>query len=156
MVRAQKPTSTGFVPQATVQIVRLRSVASDRRATRVAGPRQGFELEFVASERLAYSECPLVVISPADSGVSMELRRPRRLWRRRPGQYRQAAFGFIERAIGQERLFKRAILLTTALAIVVILKVIPWGRYLTAAIATEARRVARQSVGTPRNRAVDR
>ncbi len=61
-------------------------------------------------------------------------------------------FGFLERAIRRERSFKRAIVLATAAAIVVILKVVPWGQYLTAAIATEARRVAGRTLGRPRDR----
>ncbi len=55
--------------------------------------------------------------------------------------------------MGRERTFKRVIVLATVVAIAVILKVIPWGRYLTAAIATEARRVASQTMGKPQDRA---
>jgi hypothetical protein len=64
----------------------------------------------------------------------------------------QSRFAFVERSMRRERLFKRAILLTTCLAILVIVKAVPWGRYLTASIATTARQATRDAIGYPRDR----
>ncbi|MHB1556815.1 MAG: SGNH/GDSL hydrolase family protein [Isosphaeraceae bacterium] len=82
----------------------------------------------------------------------MEPRSFRHLWRRRTVRHHQPVFGFVERATRRERAFKRTIVLATAVAIIVILKVVPWGQYLTAAIATEARRLANRTIGRPLER----
>lgn len=71
----------------------------------------------------------------------------------RPRAPRQAHFGFIERASQRERTFKRTIVVVTCLVVAVILRVVPWGRYLTATIESTTSRVAHQALGMTRSRA---
>ena len=82
----------------------------------------------------------------------MKTRSLRTLLRRRPIHSASAAFAFIERTMRRERLFKRAILLITGLVMVLILRSVPWGRYLAASIATSARQVTRDALGYPKDR----
>ncbi len=56
-------------------------------------------------------------------------------------------FGFMERSQRRERWFRRLIVITTCLAIVLILRGIPWGRYLSNSITTKVRQAARQVTG---------
>jgi lysophospholipase L1-like esterase len=81
----------------------------------------------------------------------MKMQPLRRLLRRR-ALFRQPAFAFIERSMRRERLFKRAILLTTCLVIFLILKAVPWGRYLADSIVTSAREASRGALGYQRDR----
>ena len=52
----------------------------------------------------------------------------------------------------RERLFKRAILLITGLVMVLIVRSVPWGRYLAASVATSARQVTKDALGYPKDR----
>jgi lysophospholipase L1-like esterase len=65
---------------------------------------------------------------------------------------RQSRFAFVDRSIRRDRLFKRAILLTTCLVVLAILKSVPWGPYLAASIATSARQATRDAIGYPGDR----
>ena len=71
---------------------------------------------------------------------------------RRSGRCRQADFPFIERSRRRQRWFKRLIALTTCLAIALILRASPWGRYGTATGASMAREAVRRLLGLPRPR----
>jgi hypothetical protein len=62
-------------------------------------------------------------------------------------------FDFIERRLRHERQFKRAILLVTGLAIILIFKAVPWGPSLSFAIDTWARRTFGESLRVSRSRA---
>jgi lysophospholipase L1-like esterase len=54
--------------------------------------------------------------------------------RRRSSRLRQPVFPFLARKLRRERHFKRAILLATGLAVVLIFQAIPWGDHLSASI----------------------
>jgi hypothetical protein len=69
------------------------------------------------------------------------------LKRRRP--LHQRVFEFIRRSHRHERWFKRLILAATCVTIVCLLGVLPRGRYLVAALASEARRATRSAIGLP-------
>lgn len=71
----------------------------------------------------------------------------------RPQRLRQAQFGFIQRANRRERAFKRTIVVVTCLVVGVILRVVPWGRYLAATIESTTSRVAHQALGLTQSRA---
>ncbi len=73
--------------------------------------------------------------------------------RRRSARPRQRVFAFVDRTRRRERTFKRGILLATGLVIVMILRVVPWGRYLAASITTSSRRATRMALGLPSRRA---
>jgi lysophospholipase L1-like esterase len=73
--------------------------------------------------------------------------------RRRSVRLCQSALPFMERRLRRERQFKRAIVVTTCLAILASLRVFPWGRYLVASIETSTKRAALQAFGVPRSRA---
>src|SRR5262249_9306444 len=72
-----------------------------------------------------------------------------RLTLRRPLSWRQRVFAFLERSDRRRRWFKRTILLFTILVIAAILGAVPRGRYVVAALASEARVVALHSLGLP-------
>jgi hypothetical protein len=76
-----------------------------------------------------------------------------RLLPRRSARYRQPVFGFLGRTLRRERMFKRAIVLGTALVIVAILGAVPWGRYLSATIETTTSQVMRKALGLADRRA---
>ncbi len=76
-----------------------------------------------------------------------------RLFRRRSAGPRQRVFAFVDRTRRRERIFKRVILLATGLVIFMILRVVPWGRYLAASITTSSRRATRMALGLPSRRA---
>jgi hypothetical protein len=69
------------------------------------------------------------------------------LKRRRP--LRQRVFEFIRRSRRHERWFKRVILAATCLTIVCLLGAWPRGRYLVAAVVSQAQRAARWAIGLP-------
>jgi lysophospholipase L1-like esterase len=75
-----------------------------------------------------------------------------RLLPRRSVRSRQRVFGFLERKRDRERTFKRAILLVTALVIAVILRAVPWGRYLSHRIESTAGQVMRKALGMAERR----
>jgi len=68
-------------------------------------------------------------------------------WRRK--KVRQRTFAFLERSGRHERRFKQVIFLTTLLAIVAILTVLPRGRYAALAVWSTGRRAARSALGLP-------
>jgi hypothetical protein len=72
-----------------------------------------------------------------------------RLTLRRPLSWRQRVFAFLERSDRRHRWFKRMILLFTILVIAAILGAVPRGRYVVAALASEARVMALHSLGLP-------
>ena len=74
------------------------------------------------------------------------------LARRRSVPLRQPSFPFLERPHRHERWFKRLIVLTTCLVIVLILRGIPWERYVEASIAAWTRQAVRQAMGFPKSR----
>jgi lysophospholipase L1-like esterase len=84
----------------------------------------------------------------------MMLRRPLQALRRRFDRPRQRAFPFVERATRRERLFKRAIVLTTCAAVLAILGSFPRGRYLGASLGTKTKQIARRAFGAKNSRAV--
>jgi hypothetical protein len=71
---------------------------------------------------------------------------------RRSGRYREPVPPLLGRSKRRERWFKVAIVLTTFVVIVVILRMSPWGRYGTAVAASRARDGVRQVLGLPRPR----
>jgi lysophospholipase L1-like esterase len=73
--------------------------------------------------------------------------------RRRSVRLVQSRFAFMERAIHRDRAFKRAIIFTTCLIIVVMVRAFPWGRYLVASIEPSTSRVARLAMGLSLSRA---
>ncbi len=78
------------------------------------------------------------------------LARSRRRW---SSGLRQDHFAFMRRAIRRERTFKLAIVLTTAVVVAVILRVLPWGRYLATTLESTASRAAHQALGVTQSRA---
>jgi lysophospholipase L1-like esterase len=72
-------------------------------------------------------------------------------WRRRV-PLRQVSFSFIERRRRHERWFKRLIFLTTLLVVFLLLRFIPWGRYLSASVASSTRQTALLALGFPKSR----
>jgi hypothetical protein len=74
------------------------------------------------------------------------------LVRRREGPVRQRVFEFIERRRRHERWFKRLIVWTTTLVVVLILTLVPLGLYVSLEIAESARSVALRTVGIQRSR----
>ena len=75
------------------------------------------------------------------------------LARRRSVPLQQPSFPFLERPQRHERWFKRLIVLTTCLVIVLILRGIPWERYVEASIAAWAGQAVRHVVGIRKSRA---
>ena len=71
---------------------------------------------------------------------------------RRKVRLRQPSFAFIQRRLEHERLFKRAIVVITVLTAAVILRMMPWGRYVLEAIAPTGREAARQALGIKKPR----
>src|SRR5215468_857103 len=74
-------------------------------------------------------------------------------FRRRPARLRQLVLPFVVRRLRRERQFKRAILVTTGLAVVGIFMAIPWGDHLSEAIDTWAGRIFSVSLRTSQSRA---
>jgi hypothetical protein len=68
---------------------------------------------------------------------------------RRPIRFRQQAFDFLTRRRRHEKWFKWGIIATTLLSIGVILGAQPRGRYVVAALAAEARQLARRAIDLP-------
>jgi len=62
---------------------------------------------------------------------------------------RQFLLPFLDRARRRDRWFKRTILVVTGLAIATLLLVLPRGRYVAAALASEARQAALATIGVP-------
>ncbi|MHB1559768.1 MAG: SGNH/GDSL hydrolase family protein [Isosphaeraceae bacterium] len=71
----------------------------------------------------------------------------------RPRAPRQENFAFVQRAIRRERAFKRAIVVATCLVVAMILRVLPWGRYLATAIESTTIGVAHRTLGMTQSRA---
>jgi hypothetical protein len=69
-----------------------------------------------------------------------------RIWRR-PVPIRQQVFEFQKRAQRNERRFKLGIVLATSLVIGLILKYMPWGRYLAALVTARAHQAVGHVVG---------
>jgi hypothetical protein len=59
----------------------------------------------------------------------------------------------MERRLRHERWFKSLVVITTSLLIALVLKIMPWGRYLSASAPSSARQVALQLVGISKPRA---
>ena len=76
-----------------------------------------------------------------------------RFLRRRSVRLGQGHLPFMERSLRRERQFKRAIVLTTCLAVIVIFRSLPWGRYLVASIETSTKNVASRAFGVSKSRA---
>jgi hypothetical protein len=74
-------------------------------------------------------------------------------FRRRAARLRQLVLPFVVRRLRRERQFKRAILVTTGLAVVGIFLAIPWGDHLSAAIDTWAGRIFSESLRISQSRA---
>jgi len=74
------------------------------------------------------------------------------LARRQPVPLRQVWLPFIERRLRRERWFKRLIFLTTCLVLALILRGVPWGRYISASIASSTRQAALRTVGHLKSR----
>jgi len=65
---------------------------------------------------------------------------------------RQRVLPFLERRLLRERRFKQLIIVTTCVLMVVILRVVPWGSYLTDTALSSARQTARQVMGRRKSR----
>jgi hypothetical protein len=74
------------------------------------------------------------------------------LVRRWAASRRQRIFPFLERRILLERRFKRLIVLTTCAAMIVMLRVVPWGRYLSAELLSSASQAGGRAIGFPKSR----
>jgi hypothetical protein len=74
------------------------------------------------------------------------------LVRRWSAARRQRIFPFLERRLLRERRFKQLIILTTCVVMVVMLRVVPWGRYVSATILSSARQAGRQAIGISKSR----
>jgi len=74
------------------------------------------------------------------------------LVRRWSASRRQLVFRFLSRRLLLERRFKQLIMLTTCVVMVVIVKVVPWGSYLSAMVLSSARQAGRQAIGLPKPR----
>jgi hypothetical protein len=65
---------------------------------------------------------------------------------------RQRIFPFLERRLLRERRFKQLIILTTCIVLIVMLRVVPWGNYVSATVLSSARQAGRQAIGLPISR----
>jgi hypothetical protein len=65
---------------------------------------------------------------------------------------RQPFFAFMERRLQHERLFKWLIVITTCLVIGLMLRIMPWGRYISDSVPSSARQAARQVMGVKKPR----
>jgi hypothetical protein len=72
---------------------------------------------------------------------------------RRPVRFKQNAFAFVERSQRHERYFKLLIVAITGLVMALIVRILPWGRYLAASFAASARDTARRAAGIQGSRA---
>ena len=75
------------------------------------------------------------------------------LARRWAASRRQRVFRFLERRLLHERRFKQLIMLATCVVIIVLLRVVPWGSYVTATVLSSTRQAARQALGRTKSRA---
>ena len=66
---------------------------------------------------------------------------------RRSGRLRQPFFAFMERRLRHERWFKWLVVIMTCLVIGLTLRIVPWGRYLSASVPSTARQAARKVMG---------
>jgi hypothetical protein len=71
---------------------------------------------------------------------------------RRPPRRRQAVFGFVARSRQRQRRFKQAIILLTCGVVTLIVRTVPWGRYLAESIRSSWNQVARSALGVPKSR----
>jgi hypothetical protein len=72
-------------------------------------------------------------------------------WRRLT-PFRQISFAFMQRSQRTERRFKLLIVMTTCCVIALIVRGIPWGRYVSASITASARQAARNVAGISKPR----